>query len=198
MKTGLLLTLGLITLAALKLCGTARADDAEFKPIVEAELPEGFPAYTPVGEIEVKDYPAYRKAVSSGSTAFWSLFSHIKLNSIPMTAPVEMTYASQQSKPLQQQSMAFLYGQPTLGSTGEQGAVEVVDVPVMKVVSIGVRGSRTDEKVEDARERLVSWLDADGNYTPAGSLRVMGYNSPFVPKDRQFYEVQIPVKAAAN
>jgi hypothetical protein len=27
----------------------------------------------------------------------------------------------------------------------------------------------------------------------AGSLRVMGYNSPFVPKEKNFFEVQIPV-----
>mgnify|MGYP001149373785 CR=1 FL=1 len=29
--------------------------DAAFKPIVEAPLPDGFPTYTPVGEIEVKN-----------------------------------------------------------------------------------------------------------------------------------------------
>jgi hypothetical protein len=30
----------------------------------------------------------------------------------------------------------------------------------------------------------------------AGPMRVMGYNSPFVPRDLNFFEVQIPVKAA--
>ena len=32
------------------------AENASFKPIVEAPLPDGFPTYTPVGEIEVKRY----------------------------------------------------------------------------------------------------------------------------------------------
>jgi len=27
-------------------------------------------------------------------------------------------------------------------------------------------------------------------------MRIMGYNSPFVPRDRSFFEVQIPLKAA--
>lgn len=196
MKTGMLLTFGLIALLSLRFTGTARTDDTEFKPIMEAELPAGFPTYTPVGKIEVKDYPAYRKATSSGSTAFWSLFSHIKQNNIAMTAPVEMTYVSVAAEPLQQKSMAFLYGQASIGTTGSQGSVEVEDVPAMKVVSIGVRGSRTDKKVEEARQRLVSWLETDGSYVQAGPLRVMGYNSPFVPKERQFCEVQIPVKGA--
>ena len=40
----------------------AGADDREFKPIVEAEMPEGFPQYTPVRDVQIKRYPAYRKA----------------------------------------------------------------------------------------------------------------------------------------
>ena len=47
-----------------------------FKPVVEAPLPDGFPTYTPVGKIEVKQYPAYRKE-TSGRVAFWTLFEHI-------------------------------------------------------------------------------------------------------------------------
>ena len=58
----------------------------------EAPLPDGFPTYTPVGEIEVKRYPAYRKAETTGGVAFWTLFQHIKTAGISMTAPVEMTY----------------------------------------------------------------------------------------------------------
>jgi hypothetical protein len=185
----------MMTLFALSPASSAKAANAEFKPIMEAEMPAGFPAYTPVDQIEVKQYPAYRKAVSNGSAAFWSLFSHIKQNKIAMTAPVEMTYGSPDSDRLQQQSMAFLYGQPSLGSTGSQGSVEVVDVPAAKVVSIGVRGARTDGKVNEAREKLEAWLTNNG-LRASGELRVMGYNSPFVPRDRQFFEVQIPVANA--
>ena len=31
-------------------------------------------------------------------------------------------------------------------------------------------------------------------YEQVGAVRVMGYNSPFVPRDRQFFEVQIPIR----
>ncbi len=61
----------------------------EFKPLAEAKLPQGFPTYTPVGTIEVKHYPAYRMATSSG---FWPLFLHIQSKGIAMTAPVEVQY----------------------------------------------------------------------------------------------------------
>ena len=140
----------------------ARWDDegGRFKPIVEADLPEGFPTYTPVGHIEVKRYVAYRKAETSGRAAFWSLFSHIKRNQIAMTAPVEMTLRSEGTNRLGEQSMAFLYGNPNMGSPGLDGRVSVLDVSAMAVVSIGVRGARTDEAVNEAQERLQRWLDA--------------------------------------
>ena len=68
--------------------------DADFKPIKEAELPKGFPTYTPVGTIEVKQYPAARlvQAKSGGDSGFWRLFMHIKSHDVAMTAPVQMEY----------------------------------------------------------------------------------------------------------
>ncbi len=169
----------------------------QFQPIQEAELPSGFPGYTPVGEIEIKQYPAYRKASASGQGQFWTLFLHIKRNNVAMTAPVEMDYgdpgANQETEP----SMSFLYERPDQGSPGKQGSVEVIDVPAMTVVSIGCRGERTASTVAEAREKLAAWLDQNqATYLPAGPLRIMGYNSPFVPRDKSFFEVQIPVKAA--
>lgn len=38
------------------------AEDPDFKPLVEAKMPAGFPGHTPVGTVEIKKYPAYRKA----------------------------------------------------------------------------------------------------------------------------------------
>jgi hypothetical protein len=170
-------------------------EGGRFKPIVEADLPEGFPTYTPVGQIEVKKYPAYRKAETSGRVAFWSLFNHIKENQIAMTAPVEMTLRSEEANRLSEQSMAFLYGNPAMGTPGRHGTISVSDMPDMTVVSIGVRGTRTGEAVNEAHERLQRWLKENRDqYITAGPVRVMGYNSPFVPRDRQFFEIQIPIK----
>jgi hypothetical protein len=169
----------------------------QFQPIKEAELPRGFPTYTPVGEIEIKQYPAYRKASASGQGQFWTLFRHIKRNNVAMTAPVEMDYGNPGANEERELSMSFLYERPDQGSPGKQGSVEVIDVPATTVVSIGCRGERTASAIAEAREKLGAWLDRNqATYLPAGPLRIMGYNSPFVPRDKSFFEVQIPVKAA--
>jgi hypothetical protein len=170
-------------------------ENGRFKPMIEAELPEGFPGYTPVGTIEVKQYPKYRKAETSGKVAFWSLYSHIKDNQIAMTAPVEMTLAADKANQLQEQSMAFLYGKANQGNLGKQGSVTVVDVAQMTVVSIGVRGPRSDAVVADAQARLTKWLAQNKErYVESGAVRLLGYNSPFVPKNKQFFELQIPIR----
>lgn len=172
------------------------AEDPDFKPLVEAKMPAGFPGHTPVGTVEIKKYPAYRKAQASGGDAFWKLFTHIKNNDIAMTAPVEMTFQSEGPPVGQERAMAFLYSSVELGQAGTQGPVDVLDVPATTVVSIGVRGPRTEEVVARATKRLRSWLTEHEAYRQAGPVRIMGYNSPFVPPERQFFEVQIPVANA--
>ncbi|QDU36903.1 SOUL heme-binding protein [Maioricimonas rarisocia] len=175
-------------LARLQTAARTSIDQLAFEPVHEAEQPEGFPPYTPAGLLEVKEYPAYRMAVANG---FWTLFTHIKSNDIGMTAPVEMTFDSPDDKTLKQTSMAFLYGDPDLGSTGRKGNVEVVDVEPATVVSLGMRGRRTSESSRQAQATLQAWLDAHPEYEQAGDFRIMGYNSPYVPADKQFWEAQL-------
>ena len=65
----------------------------------------------------------------------------------------------------------------------------------MVVVSTGVRGPRTKQAVDEARTRLEAWLEENKEeYVANGQLRVMAYNSPFVPRDRNFFEVEIPIR----
>ncbi len=168
----------------------------EFQPIKEAEMPRGFPKYTPVGQVEIKEYPAYRRATASGLSEFWKLFGHIQQNSIAMTAPVEMDYGDAQAKKPGERSMSFLYGSPELGKTGNQGDVTVNDVLAMQVVSIGCRGQRTAAAVATAQKELLRFLEENKtNFAIAGPMRVMGYNSPFVPAEKNFFEVQIPLRS---
>jgi hypothetical protein len=177
---------------------TSSLSAEEFQPIKEAEMPRGFPKYTPVGQIEVKEYPAYRKATASGMGEFWKLFGHIQQNNVAMTAPVEMDYGDAKAQKPGERSMSFLYGSPELGTAGSQGDVAVSDVPAMKVVSIGCRGNRTAAAVTAAQRKLLDYLsEHKDKYAIAGPIRVMGYNSPFVPRDKNFFEVQIPVKSAS-
>lgn len=175
-----------------------------FRPWMEAKVPEGFPEFTPVHHIEVKTLPDYRMARAMmpttqgrGNGAFWKLFSHIKRNEIAMTAPVQMDYTGSE-KDAEVASMAFLYGSQKIGAPGQDAAdktVEIIDIPQQDVVSIGVRGRMTPDSLEAAHLQLLTWLaDHKSEYRVAGTLRRMGYNSPFISEDRAFFEVQIPIE----
>lgn len=177
------------------------------KPFVvdEAPLPEGYPPAGPVGQVIVKHYPAARVAVvrseSLGSGGedrmFGSLFNHIKKHDIAMSTPVDMGWSSnaaEESKPV---SMAFVYGKPTMGQTGPDGngPVEVVDVPAMTVVSVGVRGSYDRAHFVKGLGQVRAYLaEHAGEWEEAGPPRFLGYNSPFVPWFMRFGEVQVPVR----
>jgi len=175
----------------------------EFTPFQEAKLPTGFPEPTPVGEIQLKTYPKYRLARvemddrTKESRAFFALFQHIVRNRIEMTAPVEMTYNSAGLK--QETAMAFLYESTEIGALGESGKVQVSDVPEMMAVSLGLRGDYSADQVVKGEQYLKQWLKQQADrYEVAGELRVLGYNSPFIPAERRYAEVQLPVRSRAQ
>ncbi len=57
----------------------------------------------------------------------------------------------------------------------------------------------SDDAVKKAHTRLRKWLEVNADeYVASGPLRKMGYNSPFLPNSRKFFEVQIPVKSLAS
>ena len=173
-----------------------------FKPKVEAPVPAGFPAPTPVGVVEIKKLPVYRMAKVAnsglGGNNFFTLFNHIKKNKIEMTAPVEMTMAEKNGK-YTESSMAFLYQETTLGKVGPQGNIAVLDTKECMVASIGMRGSPSSENIESARRWLIEKIkNAPEAYEIAGELKVMGYNSPFMPEKLRYYEVQLPLKLSTK
>ncbi len=176
-----------------------------FVPVDEGELPQGFPEITPVNVIEVKSYPAYRIAragmTNGDNGTFMRLFGHIKRNDIAMTVPVEINYESTGAG-ADQESMAFLYRRPEMGSTGADpadGRVEVVDVPAGTFISIGCRGKTSRSQIDFAVKRLEEWLATQGTeYEAAGAMRTMSYNSPFVLPFNRYFEVQIPVRKVDN
>lgn len=163
-----------------------------FEPIREARLPEGFPDLGPVGKVVEKQYPAYRAARAKGGNSFWTLFLHIKRNKIAMTAPVEMSMKPDASGGMAATDMAFLYGKPDLGGTGTDGKVDVIDVAPMRVLSVGIRGPKTDDKIEAAKKRIEARLRTDG-LERNGDWRLLGYNSPMVPAKNRFWELQAPI-----
>ena len=169
-----------------------------FEPVEEAPLPEGFPKLTPVGEIRIQQYPTYRVAKTKvpflEGRAFFTLFNHIKRRDIAMTAPVEMTYQAEGDALPKKATMAFLYRSTQQGELGTDGSVEVTDVTAHTAVSLGVRGEGSKTQVANAKQYLETWLQEHTNeFAVAGPLRVLGYNSPFIPDTKKYCEVQIPV-----
>ncbi|KAA3611683.1 MAG: hypothetical protein DWQ01_06260 [Planctomycetota bacterium] len=166
--------------------------DLRFELQSESETPEGFPGITPVGELMLLQYPAYRMAktaIPSGSNrGFWKLFRHIESNDIAMTAPVQMDYKAGSS------TMAFLYRTPNLGPTGQQKEVEVVDVAATTCLSIGHRGYPSPERWQQAKSRMRAWLQNQSQWRQSGDWRLMEYNSPWVPEEARFFEIQLPVQ----
>lgn len=180
--------------------------DIRFTPTVEAPIPEGFPTPTLIDEIELKTYPTYRMVTATPETMkrqrsgrwwargdnnlFFALFDHINQKQIPMTTPVEMNMGEGNRA----QRMGFMYLSTSQGTTGPDGAVDVVDVPASTVLSIGQRGYTSDAIIQSARSRLEAYLATRPDLEPAGELRVMGWNSPSMPMAKRFFEIQIPVK----
>ena len=54
---------------------------------------------------------------------------------------------------------------------------------------------RNSVELRHARDRLDAWLKANQkSYSADGPMRVMAYNSPFVPRNRNYFEVEIPIR----
>ena len=174
-------------------CGL-HADEAATdvpKYVDEAPLPEKWPEPGPYDQVSEKTYPAYRAAFTNGKgerSSFWTLFMHIKKNDIPMTAPVEMCMEMEDGS-LESQGMAFLYQNGKVGKTGPDGAkVEVRDVPSAKTLSYAWQGTDSKKNVAKAREALEETLE-EKNLETTG-FRLLGYNGPDTPKDKQTWELQ--------
>ena len=101
--------------------GTWRCDTAR----IGTPLPEGSPAPTAPGCVELKTSPVVRSAKVEGKIApdlasnfgFWKLFTHIKSRDIAMTSPVEMEYDIDIGAPTPKVAgwaMSFLYRTPEI------------------------------------------------------------------------------------
>lgn len=196
------------------------------KSQITTPLPDGYPAPTPPGSIDIKVYPAARAAVVTGdgnpdfgmNTSFWPLFGHIKRRAIPMTSPVVMTYqgmvapgaggaAASSVKPdteVNAWSMAFLYRVPAQGATGSDSAderVKIVDTPETKVVSVAQFGSYSMQRVRTGAQLLEQWFRDHPQWKPVGGaggeLRAFYYHGPDTPNRLRWSEVQIPIVPAS-
>lgn len=183
----------------------------EFEILKESPLPEGFPDPPPLGEITIQKYPVYRSARAEirdagDNGAFMRLFGHITTKGISMTVPVEMNYAPDEGQGegeakegkegSRKVAMSFLYESTKQGTLGGD-QVKVQDVGELTTVTLGLRGTATDERVEEAKGRLEAWLASHADeYRASGPVRTLIYNSPYAPEKRKFFEVQFPIEPA--
>lgn len=176
---------------------------------ITTALPEGYPAPTPPGAIEIKLYPRARRAEVSGeiwpdmgmNVAFWPLFNHIKDRKIAMTSPVEMDYSGVRDDGRLKSddwTMSFLYREPEMGKVEEDGVVSVVDRAPLLVVSMGQRGNYGVEQANEGLKALREWLAADGRFEAAGAPRSLYYNGPEQPTRDKWSEVQLPIKPRSS
>lgn len=171
---------------------------------IDTALPEGYPAPTPPGAIELKKYPQVRRAEFTGQSGdsgsgFMPLFRHIQRNDIPMTSPVEVDYKAPAAKPLKSDgwTMSFLYRTPKLhpeGPDAKDARVVVKDAEPVTVLSLGGRGSYDTDRVEQDFATLRTWLAANPEWEEAGPGRAFFYNGPSWRPWRKWLEVQIPVR----
>lgn len=171
---------------------------------INTPLPRGYPAPTPMGAIEIKEYPLVRRAQvkRDGNPdwgmgwAFWPLFQHIKQREIAMTSPVEMDFEGMTGAPSSKPdswTMSFLYRAPELGPTGADKKVEVVDIEPVTVVAIGFKGSYKLSRVREHLGTLENWLNGQNEWEPVGEPRALYYNGPEQRESRKWGEVQIPI-----
>ena len=197
LNQGLLIVGVIVSLGALLAWGYQAAS---------APLPEGFPSPTAKGEIEIKQYPAYRAATvqvrgelgKAASRGFSPLFRHISDNDISMTAPVETRYptATLQSGAISEgdAAVSFLYRSLDIVPKEIAQNVQVEDIAPMTVVSIGLRGGYGYGVYTRGVQQLQDWLAAHPEYEVVGPPRRFFYDGPFIPNGLKRSDIQIPVE----
>lgn len=176
---------------------------------VRTPLPAGYPPPTPPGALELKSYPAVRRAEVRGrvvadlgmSLGFWPLFQHIQRREIAMTSPVELDYAGRDDAgrvAASDWTMSFLYREPGLGELGADGDVAVVDRAPLVVLALGVRGGYGSARSNEALGELDRWLASSAEWEAGGAPRALYYNGPDVRRADQWSEVQVPVRRKAR
>jgi hypothetical protein len=173
-----------------------------------APLPAGFPPPTPDGQIEVKNYPAYRAATyryrgqlsEAANRAFSPLYQHISSNEISMTAPVETRYpdSTRTGVTSGEAEVSFLYRDTATYPKEIADNIRVEDIAPMTVVSLGLQGGYDYDSYQEGLTRLNEWLTENPGYRAVGSPRRFFYDGPYVPDALKRSEIQIPVEAVSS
>ncbi|MEM8885966.1 MAG: heme-binding protein [Planctomycetota bacterium] len=174
--------------------GTRVQAGKSFRMRVDAPLPDGWPRPGPIEEPRLKFYPVYRLAIDEKGN-FGTLFRHIQRKKIEMTAPVEMSM----DENLKTRSMSFLYRFPEQGEAGADGRVAIRNVEPRFAISVGMRGTRSDKKMEKALAKIRADLKGRRGWREVeGSLQLLGFNDPFIFPWNQYWEVVLEIEPVTS
>ncbi|MEI6340275.1 MAG: heme-binding protein, partial [Verrucomicrobiota bacterium] len=174
--------------------------------IDEAPLPEGYPPPGEVGQVIEKEYPVTRSYSATGQGAFMKCFAYLVKQKHEMTAPVVMEYTGDKSgaeadpneAPVTIKRMHFLLEKISQDEPKEQGPVTVADIPKLRVLSVAYQGRMNPAAIAEATAKLQAAMAVKPELKAAGEIRILGYNGPMVPRDKVYWEVQIPLADPAK
>lgn len=155
-------------------------------------------------DYEIRNYPAhivaettvssssYRGAMNSGFSivASYIFGNNVKKEKIAMTAPVVVN--DKGSDRVIAFGMPRSYTMDTL-PTPNDGRVKLREVPAQKVAVIRFTWSRSEERVQSMKDKLIASLKRD-NIETIGTVSYAGYNAPGTPPWMNRNEVLIEVK----
>ena len=157
--------------------------------IAESPLPKGWPAPTNYYKAEKKIFPKHRAASTSGSITgltFMRLFKHIKKQHIPMTAPV-VSNISGSNTSNKRADMIFLYRDTFVSDKTDNKKVAVKDYTQEQVLSYTWQGCDCKNNILLAKQALNAHAKKAG--LTLKKFRLLGYNSPSMPKEKQTWEL---------
>jgi len=158
-------------------------------------------AYAPTepGTIEIKTLPAAtiirattgKPYFEKDNELFMPLFRYIEKREIAMTTPVEAD--------IEPGAMAFFIGKdvPSAALTESEG-IEIQKVPQRQVLSVGIRGSYSEENYRQALEKARAWLDQHPQWREDGPSRMVYWDAPFKLPWQKASELHLPVKTGAS
>jgi effector-binding domain-containing protein len=152
-------------------------------------------ARTEPGVVEIKTLPAGRLLESRGdgdyfnqsNSLFRPLFRYISQHDISMTTPVEAR--------IEPGMMYFWVSPDQVGkATEDSDEVRVIDIPERTVAAIGARGGYSQSNFEEAKVKLLQWIEEQDNLEVTGEPFAVYWNGPFTPWFRKVFEVQVTIR----
>ena len=88
----------------------------------------------------------------------------------------------------------FVGGEDKQKKLQSNESVNVVKIPSVTVISIGIRGSYSEEKFSENKAKLFTWLQKNKKFESIGEPYGVYWNGPFVPGIFKRSEIHIPIK----